>query len=148
MVRILLACVVCPVLAAAGQTGGQPLLPQTFLEIGDQLVRVEIANTPETMAAGLMHRTSLPPQEGMLFVFPYERTASFWMRNTRIPLSIAYIDREGRILEIHDLTPFREEPVRSRSNRVLYALEMNRGWFESKKIGPGEKIKGLPKPRS
>lgn len=79
----------------------------------------------------------------MLFVMPEPAPASFWMKNTRLPLSIAYISPGGVILEIHDLEPFDETPVRSRFPNIAYALEMRRGWFSDNHIFPGARIRGL-----
>ncbi len=120
-------------------------LPEIRLDIGSKKVSVEIADTPQTMARGLMFRDSLPENSGMLFVYPTAQQASFYMKNTRIPLSIAYILRDGEIAEIHDMQPFDLTPVTSRSAEIYYALEMNQGWFSSNAIKPGTKISGLPK---
>ncbi|NJK90368.1 MAG: DUF192 domain-containing protein [Blastochloris sp.] len=117
----------------------QAALPVIELKVGQHLLKVEVASTPQSMARGLMFRRSLPPDQGMLFVFPLEHQASFWMKNTSIPLSIAYLDKEGTILEIHPLIPFREEAVQSKSNKVLYALEVNRDWFSTRQITPAPK---------
>lgn len=81
----------------------------------------------------------------MIFVFDEPRRANFWMKNTRIPLSIAYIDSAGRILEIRSMKPFDETLVRSAFDNVVYALEVNEGWFNRHGISPGTKITGLPR---
>jgi len=94
-----------------------------------------------------MYRESLPENHAMLFVFEGPRQASFWMRNTRIPLSIAYLDASGKILEIHDMQPFDETSIRSRSLAVAFALEVNQGWFRKQGIGPGDRVSGLDKAR-
>ena len=90
-----------------------------------------------------MFRESLPPDAGMLFVFPHERVLSFWMKNTPLPLSIAYADREGRIVRIADLEPHDERGVSS-GRPALYALEMNRGWFKRKGVMAGDRLRKLP----
>ncbi|MEO0454680.1 MAG: DUF192 domain-containing protein [Verrucomicrobiota bacterium] len=105
--------------------------------IGEKHIQLEIANTPEAMSKGLMFRDSLEDDHGMLFVFPSPQRASFWMRNTKIPLSIAYLDREFKVLEIYDMEPFDETSVVSESNTVSFALEMEQGWFKKNKIGVG-----------
>ena len=118
-------------------------LPTTKLTIGTQVVTAEIAATDETRQIGLMHRFSLPPDHGMLFVHDAPRMLSFWMRNTYIPLSIAFIDAKGRIINIEDMAPQVERLTWS-AGPALYALEMKKGWFAQKGIGPGAEVKGLP----
>ena len=118
-------------------------LPTTRLTIGTQVVTAEIAATDETRQIGLMHRFSLPPDHGMLFVHDAPRMLSFWMRNTYIPLSIAFIDAKGRIINIEDMAPQVERTTWS-AGPALYALEMKKGWFAQKGIGPGAEVKGLP----
>ena len=118
--------------------------PETIvLTIEGKEFRVEVARTREERAKGLMHRESMDPDAGMLFVFPYDQKLSFWMKNTSIPLTVAYIGNDGIIKELHDLTPFSEEPVPSmRSAR--YALELNRGAYKSAGIEVGHHVEGLP----
>ena len=115
------------------------------LRVGNVALRAEVADTPQESQTGLMFRTSLPEDRGMIFVFDTPRQANFWMKNTRIPLSIAYIDSTGKILEIHSMKPFDETLVRSAFDNVVYALEVNEGWFDRHKIGPGTTIAGLPR---
>jgi hypothetical protein len=137
-----------PLLLAALPADAQPGrpntgLPTTKLTIGGHVVTAEIAATDETRQIGLMHRFSLPPDHGMLFVHDAPRPLSFWMRNTYIPLSIAFIDANGRIINIEDMAPQVERTTWS-AGPALYALEMKKGWFAQKGIGPGAEIKGLP----
>jgi uncharacterized protein len=115
------------------------------LKIHNHVFKVEIVRTPQERARGLMYRDSLPENQGMLFVFETEQRSSFWMKNTCIPLSVAFIDRNGKILEIRSMKPFDETPIVSQSNQVLYALETNLGWFADHKIKPGSIIQNLPK---
>ena len=96
-------------------------------------------------ATGLMFRDSLPEDHGMLFVFEKPKTASFWMKNTKIPLSIAYIDSAGRILQIESMKPLDETPVESTSSEVAFALEVNEGWFTRNRVSAGAKISGIRK---
>lgn len=119
-------------------------LERVELTINHHRVLAEVADNPEVSARGLMFREELAEDAGMLFVFPAPRKASFYMKNTRIPLSIAYILADGTIAEIHDMEPLNESPVPSRSDQILYALEMNQGWFEQHAIEPGAKIEGIP----
>ena len=93
-----------------------------------------------------MFRESLAPDSGMLFVMPSVGPASFWMKNTLIPLSVAFLDENGTIMEIHDMQPKSEKIVKSTFSRIAYALEMQQGWFGKKNIWPGERVSGLPPP--
>ena len=115
----------------------QPRLETIKLYLGAAELTVEIADENLERQAGMMHRTTMPKNEGMLFVFPYPHQTGFWMKNTTVPLSIAYIDRASRVIEIYDLHPGNTQPVESRSARVQYALEVNQGWFAKNGIQPG-----------
>jgi uncharacterized protein len=92
-----------------------------------------------------MFRDSLPEGQGMLFIFEQPKKASFWMKNTKIPLSIAFIDSAGKILEIESMNPLDETVVPSGSDQVAYALEVNQGWFARHAISNGAKIDGIPR---
>ena len=127
------------------QSATQPRLKTTVLQVESARLDTEIADTPESMERGLMFRDSMGEDQGMLFIFPEVRQAAFWMRNTKIPLSVAYLDATGRILEIHDMFPYDETPVESRSPIVAYALEVNQGWFGRKQVQVGKTIQNLPK---
>jgi len=115
----------------------QPRLKTLKLYLGAAELTVEIADENHERQAGMMHRTTMPENEGMLFVFSYPNQRGFWMENTTVPLSIAYIDPASRVIEIHDLHPLNTQPVESRSARVQYALEVNQGWFAKNGIQPG-----------
>ena len=104
-------------------------------------VRVEVADDPYERARGLMYRTALGKDRGMLFVYPDEQDLSFWMKNTLIPLSIAYIDSEGHIVDILDMKPLDDKPPQYRSSEpVQYALEVNQGFFEEKGVKVGDRV--------
>lgn len=118
--------------------------PLYDLKVGEHPLKVERAVTPEEHARGLMLRKDMPENHGMLFVFEKPRQASFWMKNTLIPLSIAYLDAEGVILEIYGMTPLDKIGITSRSHKVAYALEVNQGWFEKRNIQQGTKVSPLP----
>ncbi|HJO09817.1 MAG TPA: DUF192 domain-containing protein [Verrucomicrobiota bacterium] len=118
----------------------QPRLMMLKIYLGATELTVEIADENHERQAGMMHRTTMPENEGMLFVFPYPHQTGFWMKNTTLPLSIAYIDRASRVVEIHDLLPGDTKPVESRSDRIQYALEVNQGWFDRHGIKPGSVI--------
>ena len=113
------------------------------LTINNTRLTAEVADTPITRQLGLMHRTRLEENCGMLFTFPTSCQRSFWMRNTYIPLSIAYLNESGRILNIEDMVPLNETSVNS-SGSSLHALEMDKGWFRRYGIGPGDIVGGLP----
>jgi uncharacterized membrane protein (UPF0127 family) len=115
------------------------------LKISNVPITVEVAETPQASENGLMFRDSLPEDHGMLFIFDQPKKASFWMRNTKIPLSIAYADSDGKILEIKSMNPLDETVVPSRSDEVDYALEVNQGWFTRHGITSGAKIDGIPR---
>jgi uncharacterized membrane protein (UPF0127 family) len=117
----------------------------TELKISNVPITVEVADTPQASENGLMFRDSLPEDHGMLFIFDQPRKASFWMRNTKIPLSIAYADSDGKILEIKSMNPLDETVVPSRSDEVDYALEVNQGWYTRHGITSGAKIDGIPR---
>ena len=120
-------------------------LPSIQLRIGEQRIDAEVAANVEQRAIGLMHRFSLRPDHGMIFVFARSEPLGFWMKNTYMPLSIAFIDRGGRILNIEDMAPQTEETHWSRGP-AQYALEMRKGWFRDKGIQPGDRVAGLPPP--
>jgi len=114
------------------------------LKIGSHELIVELAISDQEQETGLMNRTSLGSDRGMLFVFDHPRHASFWMHNTSIPLDLAFLDEQGEILEILPLVPFEEKSVNSKSDKVAYALEVNRDWFSSRSLKAGTKVLGLP----
>jgi len=110
------------------------------LPVGGQPLRVQLAVTPSEMQRGLMERRDLEIDQGMLFVYARPDQMSFWMRNTPLPLDIGFFDAEGVLREIYPLHPFDERPVRSRSLRLQFALEVNRGWFKAHGLAPGAKL--------
>jgi len=122
----------------------RPSLPTIELRIKDAHVFAEVVSRPEDRALGLMFRRSLAPDSGMLFVFDTSDFQRFWMKNTLIPLSIAYITRDSLITDILEMAPLDTTTPYSSSKPVLYALEMNSGWFQSKGIKPGETVRGIP----
>lgn len=126
--------------AAAADTAGTPTeAGLTTLRVGGVTVRVEIADDPDERRRGLMHRDSLPEDTGMLFVYPSQRTLSFWMRNTRIPLDIAYVDQRGYIVDIQTMSPQSDRLYESASP-AMYALEMEAGWFEEHGVTEGDRV--------
>ncbi len=109
------------------------------IQVHNKKLNVEIANNQTLRSRGLMFRKELPTNEGMLFIFDYEQYLSFWMKNTYIPLSIAFIDENGVIFDIFDMKPLDETPIKS-TKKGLYALEMNKGWFKRNNIIPGHRM--------
>ncbi|HQL81638.1 MAG TPA: DUF192 domain-containing protein [Spirochaetota bacterium] len=103
-------------------------------------LKAEMADTEDLRLTGLMHRSALGADDGMLFVFENEQMLHFWMKNTSIPLSIAYIDKNGRIIDILDMKPFDISITYPSSRKARYALEMNRGWFGNNNIMTGCKL--------
>jgi len=110
------------------------------LSINGKMLSVELANTPFKRSIGLMHRKYLDSESGMLFIFPENKKLSFWMKDTHIPLSIAYINVDGIITSIENLAPYDNSSIKSQTP-CRYALEVNQGWFEKNKINVGDKIK-------
>ena len=122
----------------------QKKLPQKQLTITTKegqifTVEAELASTQEERNCGFMERKKIPDGTGMLFIFEYDQKLSFWMKNTPHPLSIAYIDSNGIIREIYDMTPFSLYSIESTVS-VRYALEVPQGWFQKNNITPGDKI--------
>ena len=134
------------VACAWGQSAPMPTAPPaTALTIGTATASVEIADDPAEREHGLMKRATLGADQGMLFVYPDERPRNFWMKDTSLPLSIAYLDAQGRIVRIADMTPFDTSVVPS-VRPAMYALEMNQGWFTRHAIQVGASVKGVPPP--
>ncbi len=133
-------------LLSCSQTStAEAVLPTLPLQVEGKTVTAEIADDPDLRAQGLMERTSLAPDHGMLFVYPDERPRSFWMKNTPLPLSIAFMDSGGRIVRLADMSPLDETPVPSRYP-AMYALEMEQGWFLRSGVAAGDRIEGMPGP--
>lgn len=104
------------------------------------MITVEVALTPAQITQGLKYRRKLPESQGMIFIFSQPTVVGFWMKDTLIPLSIAFIDREGRIIDILDMEPDDGKISHLPSGPYLYALEMNRGWFERNNIRVGDRV--------
>ena len=128
--------------AAFAQEGPQKL-PAITLTAGMHQIRAEVARTDLQRQIGLMHRSAMPAGEGMLFIFEQPSVQCFWMRNTLIPLSAAFLDDEGRIVNIEDMKPQTEDSHCSKKP-VRFVLEMNQGWFAKKGLSAGSRIGGEP----
>ena len=114
-------------------------LTTTTLSINSRPLTVEIARTKKQRVRGLMHREELDWNRGMLFIFEEEKVLSFWMKNTKIPLSIAYLDNEGKVTDIFNMEPYSLKPVTSRFE-CKYALEVNQGFFQESGLSVGDRI--------
>ena len=129
-------------LLAAAPALAQPL-PVVQLNAGMHLIRAEVASDFSTRGKGLMHRASMPQNAGMLFIFDESGMQCMWMKNTLIPLSVAFIDDGGAIINIADMDPHSEQS-HCASRPARYALEMNRGWYAARGIKPGSRLGGIP----
>ena len=128
--------------AAAAQDGPQSL-PAITLSAGMHLIHAELAQTPEQRATGLMFRESMPPNNGMLFAFEEPGQQCFWMKNTLLPLSVAFVADDGTVVNIEAMKPQTLDSHCSKKP-VRYVLEMNDGWFAKRGIKPGFKLQGKP----
>ena len=129
--------------SAAAQTEPQPRLKTTALTAGMHVIQAELARTAEQQQIGMMYRRSMGANEAMLFVEETAGVRCFWMRNTLIPLSIAFIADDGSVVNIADMQPQSDESHCS-TKPVRYALEMNVGWFAKRGIKAGSRIRGGP----
>ena len=133
-------------LAAGAAAAQQPPLPTVQLGAGMHLIRAEVADRDATRATGLMHRTALAPNGGMLFVFDAAAVHCMWMKNTPLPLSVAFIDASGAIVNIADMQPH-TEVSHCAAQPARFALEMAQGWFAERGIRAGTRLRGLEKLR-
>jgi uncharacterized membrane protein (UPF0127 family) len=119
-------------------------LPVIELAAGMHLIRAEVADNMAARMQGLMHRGALAQNSGMVFVFEETALHCMWMKNTLIPLSVAFVDEAGAIINIADMQPHSEQS-HCAARPARYALEMNKGWFAQRGIKPGAKLRGLEK---
>jgi uncharacterized protein len=117
--------------------------PVAQLSAGMHLIQAEVVSEPGSRSQGLMHRKSLAQNAGMLFVFDEHAVHCMWMKNTLIPLSVAFLDDRGTIVNIADMEPHSEQS-HCAARPVKYALEMNRGWFAARAVKPGARLGGVP----
>ena len=132
------------VFALAVALAARAELPAVELAAGMHLIRAELADTFATRMQGLMHREKLGQNAGMLFVFEEAGIHCMWMKNTLIPLSVAFLDDSGAIINIADMRP-RTEETHCAAHPARYALEMTRGWFAERGIKPGARLRGIEK---
>ncbi len=121
----------------------QTNLPRTKLTAGMHMLDVQLAQTPQERQIGLMFRKEMPQHEGMLFVFEQPATQCFWMRNTLIPLTAAFVADDGTIVNLADMKPLSDDSHCS-TKPVRFVLEMNQGWFAKRNIAAGYKLGGVP----
>jgi uncharacterized membrane protein (UPF0127 family) len=131
------------VTAAHAQTGPQPTLPKVTLRAGMHLIAAEVAQTPQQQEIGMMFRRSVENNDGMLFVNDAPGLRCFWMRNTLVPLSIAFIADDGTIVNIDEMKPQTDDSHCS-VRPVRFVLEMRTGWFRDHAIQPGFRLSGPP----
>jgi uncharacterized membrane protein (UPF0127 family) len=135
--RFVLALMLLAAPAAAQQ------LPVVQLKAGMHLIRAEVAADFSSRGRGLMHRKSLAPNAGMLFIFDGPAVHCMWMKNTYIPLSVAFLDEKGEIINIADMQPHSEQS-HCAARPAVYALEMERGWFAQRGVKAGVRLGGIP----
>lgn len=130
---------------AAAQEAGEPQmnLPRTRLSAGLHQIDVQVAQEPLTRQIGLMHRKQMPQHEGMLFIFEQAQMQCFWMKNTLLPLTAAFVADDGTIVNLADMDA-QSDRSHCSAKPVRFALEMNRGWFAKRGLKAGAKIKGKP----
>ena len=138
----LLVALLCAATTASAQDGPQKL-PAITLNAGMHLIRAEVAQTPEQRSTGLMFRQAMGQNEGMLFAFEDAGQQCFWMKNTLIPLSIAFLADDGSVVNVDDMAPQTLDGHCS-ARPVRFVLEMNQGWFAKHGIKPGFKLRGAP----
>jgi uncharacterized membrane protein (UPF0127 family) len=138
------AALICLVLGSAwAQINPQLNLPRAKLQAGMYLLDVQLAATPQQREIGLMFRKELPAHEGMLFVFEQKAQQCFWMKNTLIPLTAAFLDDDGSIVNLADMAP-QTTNAHCSMRPVRYVLEVNQGWFAQKGLRSGSRLSGLP----
>jgi uncharacterized membrane protein (UPF0127 family) len=136
-------------LLVCGAQAQTPAMPMVELTAGINRIEAEVASTPQMRARGLMYRQQMAPQRGMLFVFAENATHCMWMKNTDLPLSVAFLDDAGHILNVEDMKPHTEDN-HCAAKPARYALEMNLGWFNQRGLRAGDPIVGVdraPRPQ-
>lgn len=138
--RLILFCL--SLLALVAQAHAQ--MPRIELSAGFHRIEAEVAADQPDRMQGLMNRRSLAANQGMLFIYPQAERHCMWMRNTFLPLSVAFLDEQGRIINIEDMTP-QTETSHCAAAAARFALEMNQGWFAAKGLKAGQRIGGVDK---
>jgi uncharacterized protein len=138
----ILACIILSGIAVAVPAQQQIQMPEVALAVNGHKLTAEVAYTDPARMQGLMYRRIMPEDRGMLFVFPETARHAMWMKNTYLPLSVAFIDEQGVIINIENMKP-QTEDVHPAAKPAKYALEVNLGWFGKHGIKPGAKIEGI-----
>jgi uncharacterized protein len=141
-IRVLAAAVLLA--AAAWQVRAAAPMPTRLLKVGPHPIKVEVAQTEAQRSQGLMFRKSLGRDGGMLFIFDDPGYYAMWMKNTLIPLSVAFVDANGTILNVADMEP-QTLDSHAAQGPAVYAIETNKGWFAEHHVGAGDKVTGLPR---
>jgi len=119
----------------------QPKLPTINVWLGSQVLVTEVARTDLQIHTGMMFREAIAESEAMIFVFDRPDYRAFWMKNVSVPLSCAYIDPDGVILEIHNMTPQETKPIESATDRIQFVIETKQGWFDRNKVSTGTVVR-------
>jgi uncharacterized membrane protein (UPF0127 family) len=143
MKKLLATALLCAAATFAAAQEPQMNLPRVRLAAGMHQIDAQVATTPDQRQTGLMHRKEMPQHEGMLFVFEHPTQQCFWMKNTLLPLAIAFVADDGTIVNIDEMAPQTLESHCS-EKPVRYVLEMNKGWFAKKGVKAGAKLEGAP----
>jgi len=141
--RFLFAALLLAASTFASAQDGPQKLPSITLNAGMHLIQAEVAQTPEQRSTGLMFRSTMGTNEGMLFAFEEPGQQCFWMKNTLLPLSVAFVDDDGSVVNIENMKPQTLDSHCSKKP-VRFVLEMNDGWFAKRGIKPGFKLSGKP----
>jgi uncharacterized membrane protein (UPF0127 family) len=141
--RFVAAALLLAAITFATAQDGPQKLPSTTLNAGMHLIQAEVAQTPEQRSTGLMFRTTMGTNEGMLFAFEEPGQQCFWMKNTLLPLSVAFVADDGSVVNIENMKPQTLDSHCS-TKPVRFVLEMNDGWFAKRGIKPGFKLSGKP----
>ena len=143
LARLALPALLASFASAQAQDSPQMDLARVELTAGLHRIDAQVAQTPSQRHVGLMHRKSMPPQEGMLFIFEQPGVQCFWMKNTLLPLTAAFVSDDGSIVNLEDMQP-QSEASHCSKKPVRYVLEMNLGWFAQKHLKAGSKLSGAP----
>lgn len=144
LIRLLISTsFLAPLGQLLAQDQAQTGLPRTQLTVGFHQIEVQVASTPAQQSTGLMYRAEMPQHEGMLFVFPEAKQQCFWMKNTLIPLTAAFVADDGTVINLEDMQPQTTQSHCS-AKPVRFVLEVNQGWFRKKGLKAGMRLVGPP----
>ena len=144
LIRLLISTsFLAPLGQLLAQVQAQTGLPRTKLTVGFHQIEVQVASTPAQQSTGLMYRAEMPQHEGMLFVFPEAKQQCFWMKNTLIPLTAAFVADDGTVINLEDMQPQTTQSHCS-AKPVRFVLEVNQGWFMKKGLKAGMRLVGPP----